>query len=73
MTDFYDSLETRDPEERERDLFTALKRQLSNARENAPYFADLMKDVDPGAVDSREAPERALMPLLEMWDGEVPS
>ena len=58
---FYDSLETRAPEQREQDLFQALARQLANARENAPYFAAWLKDVTPGDVVSRDA--LAALPL----------
>ncbi len=60
--EFYDSLETRDPEEREQDLFQALKRQLAHARENAPWYAETLADVDPTAVGSRAALAR--LPLL---------
>jgi len=52
---FYDSLETRDPEQRERDLFQALSSQLANAREYAPYLAQLLQDHAPAEVNSRAA------------------
>ncbi len=52
---FYDDLETRDPEVRERALFKALEEQLANARKNAPYFAELLKDVRPHEVKGRAA------------------
>jgi len=35
---YYDSLETRDPAERERDLMGKLARQLRHAREHSPYY-----------------------------------
>ncbi len=53
--DFYDELETRDPERRERDLMTALPAQIANAKANAPAYGEILKDVDPAAVTSREA------------------
>jgi phenylacetate-CoA ligase len=52
---FYDSLETRDPEQRERDLFQALSSQLANAREYAPYLAQLLQGHAPAEVNSRAA------------------
>ena len=52
---YYDALETRDPEQRERDLFAALPRQVAHAKANAPAFAELYKSVDPAAVNSRAA------------------
>jgi phenylacetate-CoA ligase len=53
--DFYDSLETRDPEQREREQFEALKRQIAHAGKNAPYFARLLAGVDPESVTDRAA------------------
>ena len=53
--DYYDDLETRDQEQRERALFSALPPQIAHARANAPYFARLLKDVDPTQVRNRKA------------------
>ena len=50
MTDFYDDLETRDPEQRERALLSALPGQVRHAKANAAYFARLLRDVDPNAI-----------------------
>ena len=55
MSDFYDSLETRDPQEREQDLFNALTRQLANAREYAPLFNSRLGETDSASVTSRDA------------------
>lgn len=55
MSDFYDALETRDPADRERALFAALPKQIAHAKQNAPGFARILKDVDPRAIDSRAA------------------
>ena len=52
---YFDDLETRDPEVRERALFRALQEQLANAKKNAPYFAELLKDVQPHEVKDRAA------------------
>jgi phenylacetate-CoA ligase len=52
---YFDDLETRDPELRERALFKALEDQIANAKKNAPYFADLLKEVQPHQVKDRAA------------------
>lgn len=48
---FYDALETRDKSQREQEQFAQLANQLSHAKQNAPFFTDLLKDVDPSGVD----------------------
>ena len=53
--EFYDNLETRDPELREREQFSALRRQIAHARANAPYFAQLLAGVDPAEITDRTA------------------
>ena len=50
MSKYFDDLETRDPELRERVLFKALEEQLANAKKNAAYFTELLKDVRPHEV-----------------------
>ncbi|MDX1512158.1 MAG: AMP-binding protein [Gammaproteobacteria bacterium] len=62
MSSYYDSLETRDPEARERALFEALQKQIANAKANAPRFSELLEEVDPDTVTSREA--LAALPVL---------
>jgi len=54
-TRHYDTLETRDPQERERALLAALPQQVAHAKANAPYFTALFEDVDPRVVNSRAA------------------
>ena len=61
MTDFHDALETRDPAERERDLFRRLPAALAAAM-RAPAYAERLKGIDPAAVTSREALAR--LPVL---------
>jgi phenylacetate-CoA ligase len=51
----YDDLETREPEVRERALFAALPGQIAHARANAPYFARLLRAVEPNEVRDRKA------------------
>jgi phenylacetate-CoA ligase len=55
MPEYYDSLETRDPEERERSLMAALSGQIAHAQRNAPGWARILAGVDPRAVTSRTA------------------
>ena len=53
-TDYYDTLETRDPEAREADLFAALRDHLRAAM-RAPAIARLLDAVGPDAVTDRGA------------------
>jgi phenylacetate-CoA ligase len=53
--EYFDTLETRDPEARERALLAALPAQVEHAKRNAAGFARILKDVDPRAVVSRAA------------------
>jgi phenylacetate-CoA ligase len=53
--DHYDALETRDPEVRERDLLARLPKQVAHAKQRAPGFARILKDVTPGEITSRAA------------------
>ncbi len=55
MTEFYDTLETRDPERREREQFAALAGQIAHARKNAPYFGKTLAGVDPADITDRAA------------------
>ena len=55
MSDHFDSLETRDPEQRERDQFARLPRQIAHAMTRAPAFARLFAGVDATAVTNRAA------------------
>lgn len=54
-TPFYDTLETRPPEQREAALMSALPRAVAHARDEAPAFAAMLRDVDPASIDSRAA------------------
>ena len=55
MSKYYDSLETRDPAERERALLSALPGQIAHARKNAPGFARILAGIDPQAITTRAA------------------
>ena len=61
MTDHYDALETRDPAEREADLFARLPGVLHKAMA-APAYAERLGGFDPAAVTSRAALAR--LPVL---------
>jgi len=51
---YFDDLETRSTDERETALFAALSAQISNAKSNSVYFGDLLKDVIPQEITSRD-------------------
>ncbi|HLO93655.1 MAG TPA: phenylacetate--CoA ligase family protein, partial [Burkholderiaceae bacterium] len=55
MSEFYDSLEVRDPQLREAALMAALPRQVAQAQANTAAFAELLAGVDAARVDSRAA------------------
>ncbi len=61
MTDHYDTLETRDSAERERDLFSRLPGILRKAMA-APAYAAHLNGIDPTAITSRAALAR--LPVL---------
>jgi len=59
--EYYDELETRDPEQRERELFLGLPQLLARAK-SAPAWAEHLRGIDPEAVNSRAA--LAKLPVL---------
>jgi len=63
---FFDELETRDPEARERALVAALPGQIAHARAHAPHYAALLAATDPAAVASRAA--LAALPVTRKSD-----
>ncbi len=65
MPDFYDSLETRDPAERERDLFARLPDLIARAL-TAPGWAAQLKGIDARSMTSRAALAR--LPVLRKSD-----
>ncbi len=52
---FYDSLETRSPEEREAALLARLPQQLTHAKSNSPYFRELFAEHRADSITSRAA------------------
>lgn len=63
---YYDSLETRDPAQREQDLLAKLIRQLAHAKAKSSYYGQLLADIDPAAITSRAA--LATVPLTRKRD-----
>jgi len=66
MPDYFDSLETRAPDVRDAAQMEALVRQVAHAQANAPYFAELLCDVDPRTLTSRDA--LAALPVTRKSD-----
>ena len=66
MSTQYDSLETRDPAQREAALMAALPAQIAHAQQHAPAFAELLAGVDARAVDSRAALAR--LPVIRKYE-----
>jgi phenylacetate-CoA ligase len=60
--EFFDSLETRDPERREAEQLSALAAQVANAKANAPAFAERLRGIDAASIGSRAA--LATLPIL---------
>lgn len=55
MSEHFDTLETRDPELRERAQLAALPARIALAKSRTGAYARILADVDPAAVTSREA------------------
>ncbi|GAB6083521.1 AMP-binding protein [Desulfuromonas carbonis] len=53
MSEYYDDLETRDPEQREEQQFALLARQIAHAQRQAPAYGRLLAGVEAAAVTSR--------------------
>jgi phenylacetate-CoA ligase len=63
---YYDELETRAPEQRERELFADLPGLIARAKSKAPGTAELLNGVEPAEVNSRQALAR--LPVLRKSD-----
>lgn len=55
MTDYYDNLETREPDQRAIELIKAVAEQVAHAKIHAPAYKTLLSDVDPATITSPEA------------------
>jgi phenylacetate-CoA ligase len=73
---YFDALEIRAPEERERDLFVRLPFQVSHAKTNCVGFAAILADVEPATVTSRAAlarlPVTRKSALIELQRAQPP-
>ncbi len=74
--DHYDSLETRQPAEREAWLMERLPRQVAHAQQKSAYYARLLAGIDASAVASRAAlarlPVTRKSDLLELQKAAPP-
>jgi len=66
MNDFYDSLEQRDPAQREAALMQALPRQIAHAQNKAPAWQHILQGVDAASVNSRTA--LAQLPVTRKYE-----
>ena len=64
--DFYDKLEIRDPEQREREQFDELRGLIALAKDKAPYWRRALAGVEAGDIDSRDA--LAALPVTRKSD-----
>ena len=55
MTEYFDALETRAPDQREAQLLAALPRQVARAQQASPAFAQILAGVDAAQVTTRAA------------------
>ena len=74
--DFYDKLEIRDPEQREREQFGDLRELIALAKRTAPYWQRVLADIEAGDIDSRAAlvslPVTRKSDLMEVQAAEPP-
>jgi phenylacetate-CoA ligase len=66
MPDFYDALETRAPDVRERSLMAALPAHIAHAKRSAPGWARILSEVDPATITGRAALAR--LPIARKSD-----
>ena len=64
--EYFDELEIRDPETRERAQMAALSAQIALAKTKTAFFAERFADVDPGEITSRAA--LAELPVIRKSD-----
>ena len=66
MSQHYDALETRSPQQREADLMAALPGQIAHAQKNSAAFAEILKGVDAASISSRAA--LATLPVTRKYE-----
>ena len=64
--EYYDELEVRSPSARQTAEAQELPRQIAHAKANAPYYRQLLADLDPASVTTRAA--LALLPVTRKSD-----
>ncbi len=64
--EFFDKLETRDPQQREEQQFAAIRAQIANAQKKAPYVARSLAGVNAAAITDRAA--LATLPVTRKSD-----
>ena len=76
MTAFFDSLETRNPAQRETEQFAALRAQIAHAQAQSAYFARVLKGVAPADIKDRGAlaalPVTRKSGLIELQKAALP-
>ena len=76
MSKYFDDLEIRTPQARERALIHALQEQIENAKKRAPYFAQLLSHVQPHEIAERTAlaklPVTRKSQLMELQKAQPP-
>ena len=66
MSNFYDSLEQRDPAVREAALLQALPAQIAHAQKHASAWATILQGVDAASINSRQA--LAQLPVTRKYE-----
>ncbi|RYY78981.1 MAG: phenylacetate--CoA ligase family protein, partial [Comamonadaceae bacterium] len=66
MSDHFDTLETRAPQEREAQLFASLPAQVAHAQQASPAYAAILSGVGAAGIRSREA--LAKLPVTRKHD-----
>ena len=66
MTNHYDALEMRSPAEREAALMAALPLQVAKAKNSSAAFAELLADINPASVTTRQA--LAALPVTRKYE-----
>ncbi|MEO8628889.1 MAG: AMP-binding protein [Betaproteobacteria bacterium] len=76
MTKFFDNLETRSPDVRERQLLQALQEQIAQAKTQAPYFTRLFAGITAHEITDRATlarlPVTRKSDLIELQRRELP-
>ena len=74
--EFFDKLETRDPQQREAEQFAALRAQIANAQVAAPYFARVLAGVVAADIKDRAAlarlPVTRKSDLIDLQKADLP-